>query len=356
MLKNRAFRNCQEQKGRPLEFITATNNKYDNKPIKFLDKKINYELIFTSSFQLADQERPLYNDLLLDLKDADKSKQLHIWINSQGGSVSTLMLLQSLIEQFEYVITIGTGEIDSAGFMLWCLGDERYLYSKTCCMYHSMSSGNCGKTQQLKQFGDYMLKFQQMFQSIILQKEILTKEEVEKGRFTQIWFTGKQLIQRNKAIDLSEYKLRQTMTKIQGFKMDNLFYVKDTEGKYYQSVLVSDGKTKRQLMKEYLDELKDNQQKSNDIIDKVGQDFVNFIQNWIKLKSRILKKDGFITNDQLVMAYQGMYQPLSLEELKNKLKTWCGLVNLTYSGNITKNKKKGFVIQLQEQKQEEEID
>lgn len=339
------FKNCDEEKIKTIDFINPSN-KYDGKPIKFLDKKINYQLIFTSSFEHADQDKPLYNDLLLDLKDADKSKQLHIWINSIGGSVSTLMLLQSLIEQFEYVITIGTGEIDSAGFMLWCLGDERYLYSKTCCMYHSMSSGNVGKAQQLKEYGDYMERFQQIFENIVLEKQILTKEQVEKGRLTQIWLMGSDLIERNKAIDFSQYKLRQSMQKIQGFKMDNLFYVKDIQGKYYESILISDGKTKRQLMKEYLQQLKDNQQKSNDIIDKVGQDFVNFIQNWIKLKSRILNGDGFITNDQLVEAYAGMYEPLPIEKIKAKLKKWCQLVNLHYENSVTKNKKKGFIIQI----------
>lgn len=342
---------CEEEKLKGFDFINL-HNKYDNKPIKFIDKKNYYELIFTSGFESADEQRPLYNDLLVDLKDSDRSRQLHVWINSLGGSVATLMMLQSLIEQFEYIVTIGTGEIDSAGFMLWCLGDERYLYNKTCCMYHGMSSFTFGKTKQIEQYSIFLKKYQQSFQKIIIDKQILTKQEIEKGRLTELWFLGQELIDRNKAIDFAEYKYRQSMEKIQGFKMDNLFYVKDIQGKYYQSILISDGKTKRELMQEYIDELKDNQEKSDTIIDKVGEQFVNFIQNWIKMKSRVLQNDGFITNEQLQLAYQGMYEPISLDKLKSKLKKWCQLVNLQYKDNVTKNKKKGFTIKIKNQEQE----
>ena len=337
--------NCNEQESKPFN-IMQLSNKYDGKPIKFIDKKIFYELIFTSTFEYADEDKPLYNDLLVDLKDADKSKELHIWINSLGGSIATLTLLQSLIEQFEYIVTIGTGEIDSAGFMLWCLGDERYVYKNTTCMYHSLSSGNFGKAQQLKEYGDYTIILQQTLQDIIISKDILTQEEIEKGRLTQIWILGKTLIERNKAIDFSQYKFRESMQKIQGFKMDNLFYVKDMQGKYYESILVSDGKSKREIMQQYIAQIKDNMQKSDTIIDKVGQEFVNFIQNWIKMKSRIINGDGFITNEQLVAAYQGMYEPLTLQQLKSKLKKWCELVNLHYENSATKDKKKGFIIQI----------
>lgn len=351
MIDNK-IKNCDDDKIKPIDFMPMIN-KYDGKPIKFLDKKTHYELIFTSSFQYADQQKPLYNDLLLDLKDADRSKELHIWINSIGGSIATLTLLQSLVQQFEYVITLGTGEIDSAGFAFWCLGDERYIYNKTCCMYHSLSSGNYGKAKQLKEYGDYMEKLQQELQDTIISKDILTKEEIEKGKLTQVWLIGRQLIERGVALDLSQYKFRQSMQKIEGFKMDNLFYVKDIQGKYYQSILVSDGKTKRQIMSQYLYELKNNQEKSDVIIDKVGQQFVNFIQNWIKMKSRVLNGDGFICNEELVQAYQGMYQPLTLQQLKSKLKKWCELVNLHYENTATKNKKKGFIIQINKQQVQE---
>lgn len=329
-------------------------DKYDGKPIKFIDRKDHYEMIFTSGFNFPDEQFPIYNDLLMDLKDADKSKQIHIWINSQGGCVTTLMLLSQLIEQFEYIITIGTGEIDSCGFCFWSLGDERYIYPKSFCMYHSMSTGIGGKTKEIKQFGDFIERYQQIFVRNIVQKNILTEEEVERGKFTQVWFLGQDLIDRGAAIDYSEYKNRQTMTKIEGFKMDESFYVKDVEGKYYQCVLVSVGQQKRQLMKIYLKNLQENQNKSNNIVEKVGQDFLDFIQNWIRMKGRVIDGDGFISNDELYESYCGMLEPIPLEKIKKKLKEWCELVNLEYVNSVTKDKKKGFSIKVKKQQENEE--
>jgi ATP-dependent protease ClpP protease subunit len=40
--------------------------------------------------------------------------------------------------------------------MFWTLGDERYIYPKTFCMYHSMSSGMFGKTKEIKDFGNFI--------------------------------------------------------------------------------------------------------------------------------------------------------------------------------------------------------
>lgn len=329
-------------------------DKYDGKPIKFMDRKDHYELIFTSDFTYPDQQNPLYNDLLIDLKDADKSKEIHIWISSQGGCVTTLMLLSQLIEQFEYIVTIGTGEIDSCGFQFWSMGDQRYLYPKTFCMYHSMSSGTFGKTQEIKEYGNFIERYQQIFIQNMLSKNILTEEEIEKGKLTQVWLLGKDLIERGAAIDYSEYKNRQSMTKIEGFKMDEAFYVKDVQGKYYQCVLVSVGQQKRQLMKMYLQNLQQNQNKSNNIVEKVGEQFLEFVQSWIRMKGRVLDGDGFITNDQLYQSYCGMFEPIPLEKIKKKLKDWCQLVNLEYVNSVTKDKRKGFSIKVKKQQEKQE--
>lgn len=329
--------------------------KYDGKPIKFIDKKDHYELIFVSSFNPSDEQFPIYNDLLIDLKEADKTKEIHIWINSQGGSVSTLMLLTQLIEQFEYIVTIGTGEIDSCGFMLWAIGDERYLHPKSFCMYHSMSSGNHGKTEQLKNFGIFIERYQQFFAEDLIKKTILTQEEFKQGKFTQIWLLGMDLIERGAAINYSEYKNRQSMMKIEGFKMDESFYVKDVQGKYYECLLISNGQEKRELMKTYLQNLKTNQKKTNEIVEKIGQEFIDFVQDWIRLKGRVLQGDGFISNDLLYEDYCGMCEPITLTEIKKKLKEWCQLVGLQYINSVKKNNKKGFSIKLKKQDDNENI-
>jgi hypothetical protein len=59
--------------------------------------------------------------------------------------------------------------------MLWSLGDERYLDAMTSCMYHGVWCGFFGKAKETKEYGDFILRFQQMFEEIVRSKNILTE-------------------------------------------------------------------------------------------------------------------------------------------------------------------------------------
>lgn len=345
----------QNEQQKIFEVPNPFKDKYQGKPIKFLNKQDHYELIWVSTFSFPDEDCTIYNDLLVDLKEADKSKEIHVWINSYGGSTSALVMLMQLLEQFEYIVTIGTGEIDSAGFDLWAIGDERYIHSKSICMYHTLSSFFDGKASELKKWGNFISRYSLEFEQMIKAKNILTQEELERGKLTEVYLLGKDLIDRGSAIDFTLYKKRQSMAKIQGFKMDDSFYVKDVQGKYYECVLVNEGQEKREIMKLYLDKMKQNKKVVTGIIEKVGQEFVEFVQNWIKMKGRILDGDGFISDDELYQSYCGMCEPIQLQEIKNKLQQWCQLVDLKFKYTAKKDNKKGFIIQINNEEQNEII-
>lgn len=315
-------------------------DKYADKSIKFYDMNDRYDLIFSSDFESADQVASIYSDLLIDLKEADKNKELHIWINSQGGSCSTLILLMQQIQEFEYVITIGTGEIDSCGFILWCLGDERYLGQLTFCMYHGISSGNFAKANEMQEYGIFIEKYQTLFEEIVKEKNILTEEELKTGRYTEKWYLGKELIERGVSYDFVNYKSRIRFERIEALRLGEQFFIRDVHGFYYECELISDGKRKKDLFGEMIKESLEN--KYEDIEQELGEEFLLFFENWLKLKSRILNGDGFFTNNDLLESYSGMYEPISIDELKNKIKIWAKTFKFEFKANVKKDGNDGF--------------
>ena len=68
--------------------------------IKFLNKDKHYELWFTTGFEsISDTDtKPIFTQLLYDLHHADKSKELHIFISSFGGSGDTLVAIMAQID------------------------------------------------------------------------------------------------------------------------------------------------------------------------------------------------------------------------------------------------------------------
>jgi ATP-dependent protease ClpP protease subunit len=64
-----------------------------------------------------------------------------------------------------------------------------------------MSSGMFGKTREMKDYGNFIERYQELFIENMVQKNILTEDEIEKGKLTQVWLLGKDLIERGAAID-----------------------------------------------------------------------------------------------------------------------------------------------------------
>ena len=114
----------------------AANNKYDNRPIRWLDKKDHYELIFTDDFITPSSgfwDGPMDNgnsqltDIVLDMRAGDKSKEVHVFVGSFGGEVAALnMILQQLLT-YEYRVGINLGTACSCGWMLLFACQERYV-------------------------------------------------------------------------------------------------------------------------------------------------------------------------------------------------------------------------------------
>ena len=117
-----------EKKSSPI-----SNDKYKDRDIRFIDKDDHYELIFTDEFNTPtsgtynnDKPETLITDVITDMRAADKTKELHIFVGSFGGLVVGLNMLLQQVFEFEFRVGINLGTACSCGFMLLASCNEIY--------------------------------------------------------------------------------------------------------------------------------------------------------------------------------------------------------------------------------------
>lgn len=230
-------------------------DKYDNKPLRFKDCESHYELIFADIFRMPDKDYTASTDVFVDLKEADKNKELHIYINSYGGEVACLTMLMQPILEFKHRVTISSGSAMSAGFVLFACGTERYVNPFHTFMYHASSSFAGGKGLEIKKLGEFIQKEYEAIIEVSGLKDILTKKELELGETSEVWLMGSELIERGSAKDYSEFSKRSSPNKVDFFsKNDRYFRLEDNEFIEYKA-------TENKLSYSELYTLKDNKKK-----------------------------------------------------------------------------------------------
>lgn len=190
------------------------DDKYKDKFVRFLNKGDHYELIFTDKFDTPDSAldpNTTLIDIVSDLKEADKSKELHIFVGSFGGMVHALNMIIQQITQFEHRVGINLGYACSCGFMLLAYCEELYTSPYATFLYHGMSSLNWGKTAELKNHVEFCEKWWNLLVEGSNCKRILTEEELLLGETSEVWLTGQDLIDRGVAGNYDLYVTRSTL-------------------------------------------------------------------------------------------------------------------------------------------------
>jgi len=187
---------------------TSSDDKYKDKPLRFKDCDTHYELIFVDEFEYPNKEYTVAADILIDLKDADKSKELHIYINSMGGFVCNLSMLLQQVLEFKYVVTIASGTCMSCGFLLFCCGHERYVSPFSALLYHGISGMSWGKGVEISAYGKHLEEALALYVKVLGVDKLLTKQELTKGETTELWFLGQEFIKREIAKDYASFKDR----------------------------------------------------------------------------------------------------------------------------------------------------
>lgn len=158
--------NPSEYKNRVLnlfgDFSEENINKMMEKLLKWEEE--DAEILYKHSQQVKQLEDP--TKLL---------KPIILNINSPGGFVDELMALVDMLESIPApVITRGYGKICSCGFVLFCMGDERYIGNNASLMYHELAYGIWGKDSEVKNYSNFATKQQKRLDKLICKKTGMT--------------------------------------------------------------------------------------------------------------------------------------------------------------------------------------
>ena len=132
-------------------------------------------------------------------------KPIILNINSPGGECDELLALVDMLESMPTpVITRAYGQVCSCGFVLFCIGDERYVGNNASLMYHELAYGIMGKDSEIRNFSDYSKRMQKRLDKIIKNKTGLTLKKLDEWKKTNQdkWFDAQEAVELGIATDM----------------------------------------------------------------------------------------------------------------------------------------------------------
>jgi len=178
---------------------------------------------------------------------------LEIVLNSPGGSVSTTVDIISIIKKFDYVITIGKGEVSSAAFMIWALGNIRVVSDYSMYMAHRESYGMFGKTSEHRDTAIIFGKvYDELFEKCF--DKLLTKKEKMIAERSETWISYKDLLERPRVISYNDFINPQNPYIVQSLYItkDSKKFLFDNETKTFRNITISYGDETINDMTEFL--------------------------------------------------------------------------------------------------------
>ena len=131
-------------------------------------------------------------------------KPIILNINSPGGYVDELFALIDMLESMSApVVTRAYGKVCSCGFVLFCIGDERYVGNNASLMYHEIAYGIWGKDSEVESYQKYAKKIQKRIDKLISNKTGITLKKLNewKKEVHDKWLDSKQVVDMGIATD-----------------------------------------------------------------------------------------------------------------------------------------------------------
>lgn len=122
---------------------------------------------------------------LLFLSSTDEKKDIYIYINSPGGSVTAGFSIYDTMKYIKpNVITIGMGLCASMGAFLLSSGDKRYLLENTKVMIHQPLGGAKGQATDIMIVAEEIISIKKKLNEILAKntKQPLSKIEQDTER------------------------------------------------------------------------------------------------------------------------------------------------------------------------------
>ncbi|RCV52509.1 ClpP family protease [Marinitenerispora sediminis] len=130
---------------------------------------------------------------LLLLSAEDRQRDITLYINSPGGSVTAGMAIYDIMQYIPNdVRTVGMGLAASMGQLLLCAGTpgKRYALPHTRVMMHQPSGGIGGTASDIRILADQLLYVKKMFLDRVALHTGQTLEQIDKDADRDRWFTA----------------------------------------------------------------------------------------------------------------------------------------------------------------------
>lgn len=128
--------------------------------------------------EITDQLSASIISQLLFLASSDSEKDIYIYINSPGGSVSAGLSIYDTIQYIKpKVITIGMGLCASMGAFLLACGNERMALKHTKIMIHQPLGGTKGQASDIMIMAEEIVKIKKTLNELL---SLHTKQPFDK--------------------------------------------------------------------------------------------------------------------------------------------------------------------------------
>lgn len=134
---------------------------------------------------------------LLLLAAEDPQRDINLYINSPGGSVSSGMAIYDTVQFVENdVATIAMGLAASMGQLLLCAGarGKRYALPHARIMMHQPSGGMGGTASDIAIQAEQMIYTKKMFQERVAAHTGQTVDQIEADSDRDRWFTAREAL------------------------------------------------------------------------------------------------------------------------------------------------------------------
>src|SRR6056297_3472095 len=148
--------------------------------------------------QVTDQMANLVIAQLLFLEADDPDKDIYLYINSPGGSVTAALAMYDTIQYIKPdVVTICMGQAASAGALLLAAGNEgkRYALPYSRVMIHQPAGGIQGKATEAEVHIKELMRIREVLNEILSKHTNKTKEEIAEDVEQDYFMTAESAIE-----------------------------------------------------------------------------------------------------------------------------------------------------------------
>lgn len=161
-----------------------------------LNRLLSERIIFLGS-EVTDEVANRICAQLLLLNAEDPQRDIHLWINSPGGSVHSGMAVYDTMQYVENdVVTTAMGMAASMGQLLLCAGTKgkRYALPHARIMMHQPSGGMGGTASDIAIQAEQMIYTKRMFQERVAFHTGQAREQIEQDSDRDRWFTAQEAL------------------------------------------------------------------------------------------------------------------------------------------------------------------